>query len=257
MDRSTAVNQVTHLDHFALPAMNLDRAEKFYTEVLEARVIIKDPQVPGGIFMKLGREHHLGLFTQKTAKLPIRDTINSYPKCAFILAANDFARMSETIQRNTLISREIEDEAVRDTKQQKALAFMDSEGNILEIIEGQSIDSTRIHHLHFDTPHLAESIKFYTEILDFEVVTQTQNVAVLSIPTGQYLMLHQVKELSEVTKTHYDERHFAFCSSDRDFHAIVDRLHEKGIKESDELGGGANRKPGDLSTYFKEPVNGI
>lgn len=60
-----------------------------------------------------------------------------------------------------------------------------------------------------------------------------------------------------MTKTSYEERHFAFSVGDDDFHAIVEKLHHNGLREADELGGGVHRKPGDLGTYFKDPTNGI
>jgi hypothetical protein len=67
------------------------------------------------------------------------------------------------------------------------------------------------------------------------------------------VILNQVSELSEVTKTTYRGRHFALAVTDDNFHAIVDKLHAAGIEERDEHGEREGRRPGQLGTYFKEP----
>ena len=255
---STAAGKVKHLDHFAIPAMDLNRAERFYTEVLGGKVIIKDPVVPGGIFLKMGRLHHLGLFTQSKATIPKRETVDSYPRVAFLLSANEYEKTSARIKKACSVVKEIEDVGIPDHRGgSQGIGFIDSEGNILEIFKGEGENPIRVHHLHFDTAALDESVRFYTSILNLELIKRGDGKAILAIPTSQALVLHQVKELCEVTKTPYDERHFAFSVSDDDFRAIVDKLHGAGIREADELGGGPNRKPGDLGTYFKDPANGI
>jgi len=255
---SLGFGTVRHLDHFALPAMDLDRAEQFYTEVLGGRVIIKDPNPPDGMFIKLGRQHHLGLFRQRKATIPQQDSLDSYPRVAFALPTNDFEKISSRLKTASRLTKEVEDEGCNAAGgKERPLAFMDSEGNILEIFPGDGETTARIHHLHFDTTNIDESVKFYRNVLKLELIKQTNGTAVLAIPSDQTLVLHQVKELCEVTKTDYNERHFAFSVSDEGFHTIVDRLHKQGIREADELGGGRNRKPGDLGTYFKDPTNGI
>jgi len=67
------------------------------------------------------------------------------------------------------------------------------------------------------------------------------------------VILNQASELSEVTKSTYRRRHFAFCVTDDNCHAIVDNLHAAGIEERDEHGEHEGRRPGQLGTYFKEP----
>jgi hypothetical protein len=78
-------------------------------------------------------------------------------------------------------------------------------------------------------------------------------MAAVAFPSGQCVILNQVNELSEVTKTPYRGRHFAFAVTDDNFHAIVDKLHAAGIEERDEHGEREGRRPGQLGTYFKEP----
>ena len=54
-------------------------------------------------------------------------------------------------------------------------------------------------------------------------------MAVIEVPSDQRIILNQVDELSEVTKTTYRGRHFAFAVSDDNFHAIVESSTERGL----------------------------
>ena len=253
-----AVGRVRHLDHFAIPAMELDRAETFYTGVLGAKVIVRVPDAAGGVFLKIGRRHHLGLFAQSKATIPKRDTVDSFPRVAFVLSPQEFDKVSAKAKETCSVAKEIEEEGVSGSAtSERGIGFIDSEGNILEIFRGKDDNPIALDHLHFDTLALDNGIRFYADVLNLELIKQADGKAILAIPTGQALVLHQVNELCEVTKTSYEERHFAFSVSDDDFHAIVDKLHHNGLREADELGGGVHRKPGDLGTYFKDPTNGI
>lgn len=242
------------LDHFALPAMDVDRAEAFYTKTLGGRVIVRDPQVPGGIFIKFGPGHHIGLFVQNESKIPMRDTVESYPRSAFAVAAGDFDQISTNVKQISRLAKNIYDPGI-DGKQ--VLSFVDSEGNILELLKETGGNPTRIHHLHFETTDIDESTRFYTKTLNLVLTERRNSTAVLALPGDQAIVLHQVQELSEMTRTHYDEQHFAFYVRDDDFHSIMKRIHEGGIEQVHDVGQGATRRPGDLAAYFRDPVNGI
>lgn len=248
---ATVQGQVRHLDHFVLPVMDPERAEKFYTEVLGARVLNKvvDPALTR-IFAKVG-QNHVGLFSQSKAVIPKRETVDSYPRCAFLLPEADFETAARKVRQMSGLVKETGDE--KGCGLGRGLVFTDSEGNLIEIFRGEKERATRVHHLHFDTVSLEESIEFYTAILRLELLERTDGIAVLEIPADQTVVLHEVKELSEVTKTTYRGRHFAFYVSDDDFHAIVEKLHRAGIEERDEHGEREGRRPGQLGTYFKDP----
>ncbi len=251
-DRKT-LGEVRHLDHFVLPAMEPDRAERFYTEVLEGRVVTKysDPTVTR-IFMKVG-QNHIGLFSQTKATIPKRETLDSYPRCAFIVPENEFEKTVAQIEGRSSLVKRLENGKNSPCGSQQGFVFTDSEGNLVEVLKGDQEKSTRVHHLHFDTLNLDESIKFYTGILNLALLKRTDEVAVIKIPSDQSVVLHQVRELSEVTKTTYRGRHFAFHVTDDNFHAIVNKLHNAGIEERDEHGEREGRRPGQLGTYFKDP----
>jgi catechol-2,3-dioxygenase len=244
---------VRHLDHFVVAVMNPDRAEKFYSEVLGARTL-KREDTPNmtRVFMKLG-ENHVGLFSQEKATLPKRESAASYPRHSFLVPASEFEPITEKIRRESPFVRDIQSESGLGCCWNEGLVFTDSEGNFLEINEATGISKSRLHHLHFDTTDLASSVNFYKSILNFDLLDQKNGFAVIGVPSNQCVILNQVNELSEVTKTTYRGRHFAFTVTDDNFHAIVDKLHRAGVDERDDHGEREGRRPEQLGTYFKEP----
>jgi catechol 2,3-dioxygenase-like lactoylglutathione lyase family enzyme len=248
-----AKGDVRHLDHFVVAVMNADRAEKFYSEVLGARTLKRfDSPNMNRVFMKLG-ENHVGLFSQGKATLPKRENAASYPRHSFLIPEGEFQQMQEKIRRDSPFVREIRGESGLGCCWKEGLIFQDSEGNFLEIARGSGISKTRVHHLHFDTTDLDASVKFYKSLLNFSLLEQTDGMAVVGVPSNQCVILNRVDELSEVTKTAYRGRHFAFNVTDDNFHAIVDKLHQAGIEERDEHGEREGRRPEQLGTYFREP----
>jgi catechol 2,3-dioxygenase-like lactoylglutathione lyase family enzyme len=161
--------------------------------------------------------------------------------------------MAEKIRRASPFVKDIQSERELGCCWKEGLVFQDSEGNFLEIAKAKGINKTRLHHLHFDTTDLDASVSFYKSILNFNLIEQKNGMAVIGVPSDQRVILNQVDELSEVTKTTYRGRHFAFTVTDDNFHAIVDKLHRAGIDEHDDHGEREGRRPDQLGTYFREP----
>jgi catechol 2,3-dioxygenase-like lactoylglutathione lyase family enzyme len=249
----TAKGDVHHLDHFVIAVMDPARAEKFYSEVLGAYTL-KTQNSPNmtRIFMKLG-ENHVGLFSQGKATLPKRDNAASYPRHSFQVPEGDYESTVAKIRRQSSFVRDIESEPGLGCFWKKGLVFQDSEGNFVEITKASGLSKTRLHHLHFDTMDLDASVNFYRKFLNCTVEEQGNEYAAVTVPSGQCVVLNRVSELSEVTKTAYRGRHFAFNVTDDNFHAIVDKLHAAGIEERDEHGEREGRRPEQLGTYFREP----
>jgi catechol 2,3-dioxygenase-like lactoylglutathione lyase family enzyme len=252
-DNMKVNGDVHHLDHFVVAVMNPDRAEKFYTEVMGARTL-KYENAPNmtRVFMKLG-ENHVGLFSQGKATLPKRENVNSYPRHAFQVPEGEYDQMVAKIRRECSFVRDIKSESGLGCPWNDGLVFQDSEGNFIEITKASGIGKTRLDHLHFDTTDLKASVDFYKRFLNCTVQEQQNGMAAVAVPSGQCVILNQVDELSEVTKTTYRGRHFAFNVTNDNFHAIVDKLHSAGIEERDEHGEREGRRPEQLGTYFKEP----
>lgn len=248
-----ANGDVHHLDHFVVAVMNPDRAEKFYTEVMGARTL-KYENSPNmtRVFMKLG-ENHVGLFSQGKAALPKRESANSYPRHSFQVPESEYDPLVAKIRRECSFVRDIKGESGLGCSWDDGLIFQDSEGNFIEITKATGISKTRLHHLHFDTTDLDASVDFYKRFLNCTVQERKNGLAAVAVPSGQCVILNQVNELSEVTKTTYRGRHFAFNVTNDNFHAIVDKLHAAGIEERDEHGEREGRRPEQLGTYFREP----
>jgi catechol 2,3-dioxygenase-like lactoylglutathione lyase family enzyme len=247
--------RVQHLDHFAIPAMDLVRGETFYSDVLGARTVTKK-DYEGSLFMKLG-QHHFVLFSQDKTTIPERTTLDSYPRCSFLLPAKDYDETVARIQTHAPRMSQLTDTTAKSCGLLEGVVFMDSEGNLLEAFKADDDEATRLHHLHFDTTHLEDSIAFYTKMLQFELQERSGDIAVLKISENQRLVLHGEKELSVVSKTPYRGRHFAYYVTDDDYHAIVTRLRGAGIKEQiaerDKHGPRDARGDGQLSMYFLDP----
>jgi catechol-2,3-dioxygenase len=248
-----AKGDVRHLDHFVVAVMDADRAEKFYTDVLGARTL-KREDTPNmtRVFMKLG-ENHVGLFSQGKATLPKRESVNSYPRHSFQVPESQYDEMVARIRRECSFVKDIKNESELGCCWNDGLVFQDSEGNFIEITKAKGIEKTKVHHLHFDTTDLNNSVDFYKRFLNCTVQEQNNGMAAVTVPSGQCVILNQVNELSEVTKNTYRGRHFAFTVTDDNFQAIVDKLHTAGIEERDEHGEREGRRPGQLGTYFREP----
>jgi catechol 2,3-dioxygenase-like lactoylglutathione lyase family enzyme len=204
------------------------------------------------IFMKLG-ENHVGLFSQGKVTLPKRDSVNSYPRHSFQVPESEYDPMVEKVRRESPFVKDIKSEGGLGCCWNEGLIFQDSEGNFIEISKAKGIEKTKVHHLHFDTTDLNASVDFYKRFLNGTVQEQRDGLVSVAVPSGQCIILNQVGDLSEVTKTTYRGRHFAFSVTDDNFHAIVDKLHAAGIEERDEHGEREGRRPGQLGTYFKEP----
>ena len=254
MSAETKANgDVRHLDHFVVAVMDAERAEKFYTDVLGARTL-KYENSPNmtRVFMKLG-ENHVGLFSQGKTTLPNRENINSFPRHSFQVPDNEFEFMVEKIRRASPFVRDIKGGSGLNCPWTEGLVFQDSEGNFFEITRAKGISRARLHHLHFDTTDLNASVDFYKRFLNCTVEQQSGGMAAVAVPSGQWVILNQVEELSEVTKTTYRGRHFAFAITDNNFHAFVDKLRQAGIEERDDHGEREGRRAEQLATYFREP----
>jgi catechol 2,3-dioxygenase-like lactoylglutathione lyase family enzyme len=204
------------------------------------------------IFMKLG-ENHVGLFSQGKATLPKRESASSYPRHAFQIPEDEYDATAAKIRCQAPFVRPIENESNLGCPWKNGLVFQDSEGNFFEITKATGIAKTRLHHLHFDTTDLDHSVEFYKKFLNCTLEEKKNGFSIMTVPSGQCVVLNRASELSEVTKTAYRGRHFAFNVSDQNFHAIVDKLHAAGIEERDDHGEREGRRPEQLGTYFREP----
>jgi extradiol dioxygenase family protein len=204
------------------------------------------------VFMKLG-ENHVGLFSQGKVTLPKRESVNSFPRHSFQVPEGEYGSMVDKIRRASAFVRDIKSERDLSCTWSDGIVFQDSEGNFYEITPAHGIAKPRLHHIHFDTTDLGASVDFYKRFLNCAVEQQNDGMAAVAVPSGQCVILNQVDELSEVTKTTYRGRHFAFAITNDNFHAFVDKLRQAGIEERDDHGEREGRRSEQLATYFREP----
>lgn len=258
-------------DHSVLPIMDLWRAERFYTEVLDGAIFQKVgmdfPRAaherpgatfvdPPGSFVKLGR-HHLGLFLQ--VQVPVAaptDLERAAPCWALTVAEPDFAAVVARV-RESGAPVGPERTEVFGSLRLRCVRCVDTEGNCLELIadpRGRYHDRavTGLSHMHFETRALAATADFYQRFLGMSVVAEAPRQVALGMPGDQCFVFDEVDALSPASAGKYHGRHFAFVVDVDTFHRITARLRDAGIAEGDALG---RSQPGEYESYFYDPNN--
>ena len=123
--------RLTGLGHVLLRVLDLDRARRFYTEVLGFRVLEEDPE-HGGIFLALpAQSHAIDLFQVKDEELARRQTpgARGLGHIAFRVESEHALREAYASLRDhgIAITRTI------DHVSQQSVYFEDPDGNTLEI----------------------------------------------------------------------------------------------------------------------------
>jgi catechol 2,3-dioxygenase-like lactoylglutathione lyase family enzyme len=250
--------KVERLDHYALPAADLARAKKFYTEVLFGKYLGDAiPAVLDGIFIKLGK-NHMGLFSQRKSSIQKAENLASYPRCAFVVPAYEFDRLLPRIKSSSsLVEEFVAEKSIAGWGNRAGVVFTDSEENVLELIKGNTEEVSYLGHIHFETPNLDASRKFFGNVLGLSTFQESENIAVMGVSGNQAIVLHGVPALSEVAQTFYREKHFAFYITDDEFPLVVAKIRGLGIKESDDIAQGVPREAGDLQFYFQDSTTGL
>jgi len=268
-----AVDGIRCFDHAVLPVVDLWRAERFYTEVLDGAIFQKvgmsyrqPPAGNGaadlfvdhpGAFVKMGRSH-VGLFLQTQVPVqPPADLERGFPCLGLAIADGAF---TDVVQRVRAAGVAVGQEGLRSLGrlQCRAVRCVDSEGNCLDLVATVAADAGShqvlgLSYLGAETCDLATTGAFYGDVLGLDIAVEGPGWLAVTMPSGQALVFHQVQTLSPSMVGPYFGRHFAFYVDDDSFHAIVGRLRAAGIPEGDALG---RNVPGEYATYFYDP-NGL
>ena len=123
--------RLTGLGHVLLRVLDLERARKFYTEVLGFRVLEEDPE-HGGLFLALdGQSHAIDLFPVKDPDAARSQTpgARGLGHIAFRVATEDALKQAYVSlgEHGVEVTRSI------DHVSQKSIYFEDPDGNTLEI----------------------------------------------------------------------------------------------------------------------------
>jgi predicted enzyme related to lactoylglutathione lyase len=263
---------VQAFDHMVLPAMDLWRAERFYTQVLDGAIFqqlgltFEEAAQPGprGAFIKLGR-HHIGVFLQTRTPVHPPAALDAGTLCLSIaVAAEDFAAVVDAV-RAAGCAVGPERAVAYGVAERRGVRCTDTEGNCLELTaepggryQGHRV--TGFSGLHSESLDLGRTADFYQRFLGFTAAAEGPGWLALALPNGQRWVFHHVDELSPAMRGPYAGRHFAFAVDDATFATIVGLLHAAGVEEGDVRGGRAGapaveaeRKDGELGTYFNDP----
>ncbi|HEY3098637.1 MAG TPA: VOC family protein [Methylomirabilota bacterium] len=123
--------RLTGLGHVLLRVLDLDRARKFYTEVLGFSVLEEDPE-HGGLFLALdGQSHAIDLFAVKDPDAARSQTpgVRGLGHIAFRVASEQALKEAYVAlgEHGIEVTRSI------DHVSQKSIYFQDPDGNTLEI----------------------------------------------------------------------------------------------------------------------------
>ncbi len=168
------------------------------------------------IFMKLG-ENHVGLFSQGKTTLPKRDSATSYPRHSFQVPEGEYDAMAAKIRRAMFLR-------ARHRKRTRLGLFLEARPGLPGL--GGKLRRDHQSERHQQNPAASPSLRHDGSWMPASIFTGNFSIAPLkskgryaavTVPSGQCVVLNQVSELSEVTKTTYRGRHFAFNVTRRQF----------------------------------------
>src|SRR5262245_10395722 len=203
---------VRALDHIALPVMDLWRAERFYTEVLDGSIFQKVGMTyrapapageeggrtfvdPPGAFVSLGR-NHLGLFLQNQTAVQAPGSVEQALPCLGLeIGEGAFATAVEQVRRAG-VGIGPERTQTYGPLQWRSVRCADSEGNCLELratADSPSDDRMVLGLSHFEgeARDLAATAAFYVEILGLAVAAEGTGWVALAVASGQHMVFHE------------------------------------------------------------------
>src|SRR5712692_2091172 len=229
-----AVDGIRFFDHAVLPVMDLWRAERFYTEVLDGAIFQKvgmnyrPPRPTGngaadlfvdppGAFVKMGRSH-IGLFLQTQVPVqPPADLERGFPCLGLAIAEGVFG---DVVQRVRAAGVAVGQEGMRTLggSQWRAVRCADSEGNCLDLVATAAAAGSHqvlgLSYLGAETCDLAATGAFYVDVLGLEIAAEGPGWLAVTVPSGQAMVFHEVPTLSPSMVGPYFGRHFAFYVDD-------------------------------------------
>jgi catechol 2,3-dioxygenase-like lactoylglutathione lyase family enzyme len=120
--------RLRHLDHFGVAVADLDRAERFYTEVLGMTVRMR---LPDQVLLRYA-DGHLALFLKPDRVPGGRELVEQplgQPHHAFLVEAEELRRARALFE-----ARGVPHHAPIDWGDHDCLYFLDPDGNLLELV---------------------------------------------------------------------------------------------------------------------------
>jgi len=224
-----ATQDSIRFDHFAYPVDDLVKAENFYTGVLEVpiyerrglRVIdVRAGTLPRTFLNVAGSR--VGLFLGREP-LPEDNELHGAPVVGIEVTADGFARITRRLEEKQSVPFNGPRLRERLGPSVKSILLQDPFGNRLELIEmdrpakqpGSAYLGLR--QLELEVTDLDHSEAFYRNVFGLKVVGREKDsfgreTSCLQLHSGQWLVLHKVKTLSERSSANYrfEGQHYAF-----------------------------------------------
>lgn len=242
------------LDHIGIPVRELDRAERFYQEVLGLVFLTRRKNADGSPrhTYVLAGENIIGL---NLPGIDVPPSPSGAPRYGVAVDCEDRFRVTvRKIQESGVRCGEI-DEHGSDSPFVRSLCFEDPEDNHLEIcLRRGGPGGSSLSHVIFETADLKRSTRFYTQALGLEPLSEGRSERLFHFRNRQILGLKAVAALSDRTKKHGRAVHVAFNVTQEDFDRMIALITETGGRSlGDHRAEDGLRPPGERSLYFFDP----
>lgn len=242
------------LDHVGIPVRDLERAEKFYIEILGLPVLTRRKNADGSPrhTYVLAGENIIGLNLPGVQVPPSPSGAPRYAVAAGSAAI--FQSTVEKIRASGVRCGEVE-EHPPESPLVKSFCFDDPDDNHMEIcLRRDSAGGTYLSHVVFETADLDRAARFYSRALGLEALPGGRGEKLFKFRNHQIVGLKAVATLSERTKKHGRAVHAAFNVTQEDFDRMVALIPETGGRSlGDHRAEDGLRPPGERSIYFFDP----
>jgi catechol 2,3-dioxygenase-like lactoylglutathione lyase family enzyme len=264
-------------DHFVVPVDDLVLAEEFYALVFGAEITRRNGlnvahRKRGAVphtFLNIGGKR-IGVYLQSEER-PRPTGVHGTPTYSFTTTPKGLKDTKEALAQFR-IECEGPVQAAHPFATQ-SLFFHDPAGNYYEVYVPQANESspgtagglmTGVGFLELEAPNLDASVKFYSDVLGFEVVGSGENSrhqaqqVIMRIPSGQALILTAVPFSPKglVMKRTVPGPHIAFYIAAQDWQAALDHLDRLHIPNGDR-GAAKEPRPGRGGTYMDDPGGNV
>ena len=264
-------------DHFVVPVDDLVVAEEFYTRVFGGQITRRNGlnvthRKRGAVphtFITIGGKR-MGVYLQSEHR-PTPKGPRGSPTYSFITTTQG---LEQTIKELKQFGTEFEG-PVKNAHSfaVQSIFFHDPAGNYFEVYvpqtdawSGNTANGriTGVGYLELEAPDLEASVKFYQQVLGFDLEEHAANScnkagqASLAIPSGQSLILTAVPFSPKglVMKRTVPGPHIAFYIEGDDWDRALRHLEQLGIPNADR-GAAKEPRPGRGGTYMDDPAGNV
>lgn len=257
------------LDHFVVPVDDIIVAEEFYVRVFGGVITKRNglntrQRKRGAVphtFIQIGGKR-MGVYLQSDER-PQPDSARGLPTYSFTTDEHGLEQVTNALSGSSMHF----DGPVRNAYPfaDQSIFFTDPAGNHYAVYTSKDAappvkpagPMTGVGFIELEAPDVEASIRFYQDVLGFELQSRASNgkQALLKMASGQTLILTQAPFASKglVMSRKVPGPHIAFYVPAAKWSAAIDRLSELGIENGDR--GAAKERTGEQGgTYMDDPA---